>query len=615
MVRRPGRGRQPRWPRGTQVAPTGKGPGGGRWRDDGKPNAPHPDSWAEAVSEGLVHPHGPGHGSGSTLPSADEMRAARRGRGTSRDATPDASLHRGGSAPSRQRRGAAMSGPRPAEGSQPVGPDNWAAETAARMRPARQEQFYDAAAESRPHNPFMAGAETPAGGGGAPPGDNDFSHLGSPEYSDWSNQVSGIMQQRGHDPGDLHHEPPTRAEFEQYRNDPVGFVTATFGDGDGGGASDHLNTPEYSAWSSEVATVMQQRGHDPGDLYAEPPTRDEFERYRNNPTGFVRDTFGDGESEYGHLSTPEYSDWSNQVSRRMQGLGHDPGDLYAEPPTRAEYERYRDNPAGFVQDTFGGQAAGEEWDPETFRDSARYSEWSNQVASAMEQAGHDPGDLYAEPPSFDEFRRYRGDPAGYVQDTFGAGSGGAPDWASQASSRMRSGDTFGAALERGDYDSASRLARTLGDERAIVERRDRERDARHVASRRAEMVTHARELLRNRRMSDDERVASLRGIAQEQRVGEQRLPSGERARRIREMLPTGGATARQRQLIQRALDEVEAGDDGTEELTMAYQGLSYSGLERVEEKLLGGDQNDPQIRQALQVVRQLKAEKRARGGR
>lgn len=42
------RGDQPRWPSGTPVGPGGKGPGGGRWRDDGKPNAPRA-SWAERM--------------------------------------------------------------------------------------------------------------------------------------------------------------------------------------------------------------------------------------------------------------------------------------------------------------------------------------------------------------------------------------------------------------------------------------------------------------------------------------------------------------------------------------------------------------------------------------
>lgn len=44
---------QPRWPRGTPVGPSGRGPGGGRFRDDGKPNAPRPD-WAGQVSARLT---------------------------------------------------------------------------------------------------------------------------------------------------------------------------------------------------------------------------------------------------------------------------------------------------------------------------------------------------------------------------------------------------------------------------------------------------------------------------------------------------------------------------------------------------------------------------------
>lgn len=50
-------GRQPRWPDGTPVAPSGRGPGGGRWKDDGKPNKPR-KSWAEVASEVIGHARG-----------------------------------------------------------------------------------------------------------------------------------------------------------------------------------------------------------------------------------------------------------------------------------------------------------------------------------------------------------------------------------------------------------------------------------------------------------------------------------------------------------------------------------------------------------------------------
>lgn len=50
-------GRQPRWPDGTPVAPSGRGPGGGRWKGDGKPNKPR-KSWAEVASDVIGHARG-----------------------------------------------------------------------------------------------------------------------------------------------------------------------------------------------------------------------------------------------------------------------------------------------------------------------------------------------------------------------------------------------------------------------------------------------------------------------------------------------------------------------------------------------------------------------------
>lgn len=68
---------QPRWPRKTPVAPSRRGPGGGRWRDDGKPNKPG-RTWAEVASSVIGHAIGRHRGeSGHGI--ADDVRYALRG--------------------------------------------------------------------------------------------------------------------------------------------------------------------------------------------------------------------------------------------------------------------------------------------------------------------------------------------------------------------------------------------------------------------------------------------------------------------------------------------------------------------------------------------------------
>lgn len=69
--------RQPRWPRKTPIAPSRRGPGGGRWRDDGKPNKPG-HTWAEVASSVIGHVIGH-HGGESAHSLADDVRYAFRG--------------------------------------------------------------------------------------------------------------------------------------------------------------------------------------------------------------------------------------------------------------------------------------------------------------------------------------------------------------------------------------------------------------------------------------------------------------------------------------------------------------------------------------------------------
>lgn len=68
---------QPRWPRKTPVRPDRHGPGGGRWRDDGKPNKPG-HSWAEVASSVIGHALGRHHGE-SSHGLMDDVRFALRG--------------------------------------------------------------------------------------------------------------------------------------------------------------------------------------------------------------------------------------------------------------------------------------------------------------------------------------------------------------------------------------------------------------------------------------------------------------------------------------------------------------------------------------------------------
>lgn len=99
----------------------------------------------------------------------------------------------------------------------------------------------------------------------------DYSFRDTPEYDAWMRRVYARAEEIGQDPSDFYvHEPPEEVDFDEWRDDPEGFVDHFYAE-DSPDFEDVVpgadpRDAEEERWLARVQEVLRQHGYDPDEI-------------------------------------------------------------------------------------------------------------------------------------------------------------------------------------------------------------------------------------------------------------------------------------------------------------------------------------------------------------